>query len=90
MVNQVSVIGTVFGLYSLIIILFFRKFLKDLRFPLILIASFAVYCFGFYLRLTGSKEGIDLGFFLTDFSALFLTALFTASLLLGEIKYWKK
>ncbi len=90
MINQVGIIGIVFGLYSLLIILFFRKFSKDLRFPLILITSFAVYSIGFLMRLMGTKEQVDLGFFLTDFSALFLTALFTASLLLGQIKYWKK
>ncbi len=90
MENQVSVIGIVFGLYSLLIILFFRRFSKDLRFPLILITVFAVYSVGFLMRLNGNKEQVDLGFFLTDFSALFLTALFTASLLLGQIKYWKK
>jgi len=90
MINQVSTIGAVFSLYSILIIFFFRKFSKDLRFPLILIISFAIYSLGFLMRLVGNKEGVDLGFFLTDFSALFLTALFTASLLLGQIKYWKK
>ena len=90
MVNQVSTVTGIFLLYGFLIILFFRKFSKDLRFPLILIISLAVYSLGFLMRLVGDKAQVDLGFFLTDFSVCFLTALFTASLLLGQIKYWKK
>jgi len=45
---------------------------------------------GFSLRLMMDKSLIDLGYFLTDFSTLFVTILFTLFLFLGQLRYWKK
>ena len=47
------------------------------------------YVTGFTLRLSGHKELVDLGFFFTEFSTLFVTILFSLCLYLGQIKYWK-
>lgn len=51
---------------------------------------FIVFPVGFSLRLTGIQEMIDTGFFLTDFSFLFVYLLTGMSLVLGQLKYWKK
>jgi len=45
---------------------------------------------GFFLRLTGMEELIDVGFFLTEFSFLFVYVIFAASLVLGQLRYWGK
>lgn len=42
------------------------------------------------MRLTDKEGFIDLGFFLTDFSSLFIYTLLATFLLLGQLKYWKK
>ncbi len=47
------------------------------------------YAAGFSLRLTSVKELIDLGFFFTEFSTIFVTVLFSLCLYLGQVKYWK-
>lgn len=47
------------------------------------------YVVGFTLRLSGNKEFIDLGYFFTEFSTIFVTILFSLCLYLGQIKYWK-
>lgn len=47
------------------------------------------YAAGFTLRLSGNKELIDLGYFFTEFSTIFVTVLFSLCLYLGQIKYWK-
>jgi len=57
--------------------------LEILTFPLL------VFALGFALRLTDQKELIDTGFFLTDYSSLFVYLLFAACLVLGQLKYWK-
>lgn len=59
-----------------------RKFLA-LVFPLL------TYVAGFTLRLTGNKDLIDLGYFFTEFSTIFVTILFTLCLYLGQLKYWR-
>jgi hypothetical protein len=49
-----------------------------------------IFSLGFILRLSGQKSIIDIGYFLTDSSSIFLYALFTGALMLGQIKFWKK
>jgi len=47
------------------------------------------YATGFTLRISGVKELIDLGFFFTEFSTIFVTVLFSLCMYLGQVKYWK-
>ncbi|MBI4043289.1 MAG: hypothetical protein HY393_00595 [Candidatus Diapherotrites archaeon] len=48
----------------------------------------ALFGLGFVLRLTAEPALIDIGFFFTEFSYLFIYVLFTLSLVLGQVKYW--
>jgi len=87
---QSSFIGLLFILYSLLVVLLFKKFVDDLKLSLILVLPLLVYSIGFVMRLSGRNTIVDLGFFFTDFSVVFIYILFTASLLLGQLRYWKK
>jgi hypothetical protein len=69
-------LGSVFSLRKDMRLLFF--------FPILLFVS------GFSLRLTEMKMAIDLGYFFTDFSFLFVYILFSFAFLTGQIRYWKK
>ena len=80
---------TTFILLSLVLALLIKKFhRKDLflylEIPLIFFAI------GFLMRINQNLKIIDLGFFFTDISYLYLNILFVLALLLGQIKYWKK
>ena len=44
---------------------------------------------GFSLRLSSNSDVVDLGFFFTEMSQFFTTVLFTAALILGQIRYWR-
>lgn len=80
------------GLFSIFTILIFG-FLADFKIKkrkaLIFLFPLLSYLIGFSLRITGSKQLIDLGFFFTEFSTIFVTVLFTLCLYLGQAKYWK-
>lgn len=87
---QVGIILLICIIFSWLVLGIFRDFgvqasqTKYLLFPLLL------FSLGFVLRLSQNKPLIDLGYFLTEFSTLFVTVLFTAFLFLGQMKYWKK
>lgn len=76
--------------YLITIYLFCRNFIKDKSIILLLNLPVLLFITGYFLRINGSKWEIDLGYFMTDSSSIFLYALFTGSLILGQIKYWKK
>jgi len=42
------------------------------------------------MRLLPTEEIVDLGFFFTEVSNMYLYVLFVLALLLGQLKYWKK
>jgi len=56
---------------------------------LVFIFPLLTYAVGFTLRLSGNKELVDLGFFFTEFSTIFVTILFSLCLYLGQLKYWR-
>jgi len=87
---QVLAILLLLLFFSLLIIVLFRKFGRDLKIVLLFIAPLLVFCLGFVLRLSTRPPMVDLGFFLTEFSGLFISVLFAACLLLGQLRYWKK
>lgn len=87
---QVGVIFSLLVGFGAILIEVFRKFGVSTKSALPLLAPLLAFCVGFCLRLSGKAGLIDLGFFLTEFSVLFVSVLFTAFLFLGQIKYWKR
>ena len=87
---QSSFIGLLFIFYGLLVIFLFKRFVDDIKLSLLLVSPLLVYSIGFVMRLSGSTTMIDLGFFFTDFSVVFIYVAFTASLLLGQLRYWKK
>lgn len=65
-----------------------KKFTSvKLYYPLLI--AIALFSTGFSLRLSNNQPVIDIGFFMTEISHLFVYALFTAALILGQEKYWK-
>ena len=72
-----------------LLLLVLRKFslrpflIGTVVFPLLL------FPIGFSLRLSGIPEQVDMGFFFTEFSFLFVYLVFALSFLLGQVRYWK-
>ncbi len=66
-----------------------RKFDTEGRifFPLYIILF--LFSLGFAFRLNENTAVVDMGFYFTDISFLFVNVIFTAALLLGQKKYWK-
>jgi hypothetical protein len=89
MVMQVLTIAGLLVLYGLVLMTLLGRF-RRMEFTKFLFLPMAVFGFGYCLRFSGKPPIIDLGFFLTDFSGLFVSVLFTTFLLLGQLKYWKK
>ncbi|MBI4033117.1 MAG: hypothetical protein HY377_01180 [Candidatus Blackburnbacteria bacterium] len=87
---QLAIIALVTLLFSGILLSVFRQFGRGVKLVLVLIVPLLTYSLGFILRLIQTKYIIDLGYFLTDFSALFIYTLFATFLLLGQLRYWKK
>jgi len=77
-------------IYLITIFLFCRSFTKNRNIGLLLIIPVSLFVLGYLFRINGNEWQIDLGFFLTDSSSIFLYALFTGALILGQMKFWKK
>jgi len=75
--------------YSFLLVHILKKFKLGLRKSYIFILPLIIYASGFYLRLQADKSLIDLGFFFTEFTSMFVSMLFAVFLLLGQLKYWK-
>jgi len=67
-----------------------RKFSSKAPLKAVVLFPLLSFVIGFSLRLSGPEEIIDLGFFFTDFSFLFVYILFTIALLLGQLRYWER
>lgn len=89
-VFQLSVIGGIALFYGAVVFVFFRRFTKDLKLPLMLFVPIIIFSLGFIMRLSEDKQIIDLGFFFTESATIFIYVLFTSALILGQLKYWKK
>ncbi len=85
---QFGVIILVFLILVLNLLFILRKFRKT-ELTLYLLVPLCLFTIGFSLRLTFSQKIIDLGFFFTEISSVWLYVLFVLALLLGQIKYWK-
>ena len=88
------VFGSIFAevflliLFTYLVFNFLGDFGVKKKKGLIFIAPLLTFVIGFSLRLTGNKTLVDLGFFLTEFSTIFVTVLFTLCLYLGQVRYW--
>lgn len=87
---QILVIVVLSILYCLMMFLFCRRFVKEFSLPIMLVLPFIIFSTGFIFRLSGNKLVIDVGYFATESASVFLYALFTGALVLGQLKFWKK
>jgi len=66
-----------------------QKFKQTPHFNGVKHKNFLIFTIGFSLRLSKNQNIIDMGYFMTDISFLFIEILFTIALILGQMKYWK-
>lgn len=86
---QFVIAGFVFLLLFLFLLLILKKFNRKDLFPYLFLPV-VLFTTGFYMRLNSNSKIIDLGFFFTEISSIWLYVLFVLALLLGQIKYWKR
>lgn len=88
--TQLVIESLITGLALILMLNFLSRFKIKKSVLIIIFFPLLLFTAGFSLRLTGIKELVDIGFFLTDFSFLFTYLLFASSFVLGQLKYWKK
>ena len=88
-VQTLSILVTL-ATYSFFILWTFRKFNVSMKLSVYFILPLSFFCIGFLMRLSLNQGLIDLGFFFTESSVMFLTVLFSIALFLGQLKYYKK
>ncbi len=79
----------VLAVLTLVLVIILKKFNRRDLFIYLFIPLF-FFTIGFTMRLSGQTPVVDLGFFFTEMSSIWLYLLFVLALLLGQIKYWKK
>lgn len=89
MLNQYAIELLMLSVSSGLIVNFLKKFNVGRDVYATVLLPLFVFVAGYSLRLSGDKEMIDIGYFFTDFSFLFVYIVFAISFLLGQIKYWK-
>ena len=82
------IIGTV-SVAAFLFLLLLRRFILEKHVVAIIFFPLITFVLGFSLRLAKAQGAVDVGFFFTEFSFLFVYLLFALSFLLGQIKYWK-
>jgi hypothetical protein len=88
---QLTLILIGISFYSLLLISITHVFGKQYRkYTLFLLAPLFSFSFGFLLRLNPNEEIVDVGFFFTESSLMFSYLLLTLTMLMGQLKYWKK
>ena len=87
---QIGIICLLMVVFSKLLLDVFCDFGVKIKYGRYLLFPLWLFGLGFSLRLMMDKSLIDLGYFLTDFSTLFVTILFTLFLFLGQLRYWKK
>lgn len=87
---QAAVITLLFLVFSGLVISLFFSFHKGFKYTIYFIIPLFIFSLGFFLRLTSSKPLINMGYYFTDFTSLFIYCLFAITFLLGQLKYWKK
>lgn len=87
---QIVSIAILFLIFTYLVIQLFKQFNRQWNNSLIFIIPLFIFTIGFVLRIIGTKSLVDLGFFFTDFSSLFIYTLFAICVYFGQLKYWKK
>jgi len=87
---QIFIVLSVLAISLIALDFIMKKFALHLRIKALLLLPVLLFVCGYLMRLTENKGIVDTGFFLTDFSYLFVYLLFAMSFLLGQLKYWKK
>jgi hypothetical protein len=85
LINLLGVLALLMALLYLLI----KNFEVDIKNFYVLFLALIIFSIGFSLRLTDQEKLVGFGFFMTEISFLFVNVLFTAALLLGQLKYWK-
>ncbi len=73
----------------IVLIVFLKRFNIGKIFLTLVMFPVTAFSIGFTLRLTGDKNLIDTGYFLTEYSLIFTYLIFASCCLLGQVKYWK-
>ncbi|HLC77455.1 MAG TPA: hypothetical protein VJH04_04600 [archaeon] len=74
---------------SILLVSFLRRFSTIKQLYCLVLLPLMLFFMGFSMRLSGERDFIDLGYFFTDFSFLYVYLIFALSFLLGQVKYWK-
>jgi hypothetical protein len=85
---QFALVAVTLGLMLLLFITFLNRFKVSKAFFIPIFFILILFCSGFCLRLSKTQSLIDGGFFLTEFSYLCATLVFSSALILGQMKYW--
>ncbi len=83
-----AVMAFTIAVSALSVMQFLGHFRVHKRMFALLLLPMPIFGAGFSMRLYGTGETVDTGFFLTEFSFLLVYIAFTACLVLGQIKYW--
>jgi succinate dehydrogenase hydrophobic anchor subunit len=84
-VAELSVLGVSFIFLDYLM----KKFKLRLSLKSLLFFPLIIFVIGFSLRLSESKLVIDTGYFMTEFTYVFIYLIFAMAVLLGQLKYWK-
>ena len=66
-----------------------KKFKLRLSLKSLLFFPLVIFVIGFSLRFSESQSVIDTGYFMTEFTYVFIYLIFAMAVLLGQLKYWK-
>ena len=88
MISQIIILS-VCASFGILLYLFLKKFNAKKHIYLPLFIALLLFAAGFYFRISGEKELVDLGFFFTESSTLFISVMFTTALIMGQERYWK-
>lgn len=88
-IEYIAIEILIFTVSAAILLNFLRKFEVLRQISTIILLPLILFVIGFSLRLTEKQENINIGFFFTDFSYLFVYLVFALAFILGQIKYWR-
>lgn len=90
MMFQESVLIAVTSMYIVSLLALSDKFGVKKRNTLFFLPLLVIFALGYYFRFSETPHLVDMGFFLTDSSYLFVYVLFSFFLMLGQMRYWKR
>ena len=89
MMWQLAIIISAAGAIGILLYQHLHAFPATKRLFIPMFATLAMFSIGFALRLFSEQSVVDIGFYFTDISFLFVNIMFTSALILGQHKYWK-